>query len=250
MYASSYRSNSRGVGGGRHTTADTAETKQMRSAAKLNNSPDESQVKRWKRRNGTTGHEPTTPSRSSRPPAPQTQHASATAAASAKELTCTAEIADKSTKAYLMLPNTPCVLEGVELLCISVRHGCVPSSWLSALRRSLLPCCAASGWTSAAESYFISRVCKSHQIYFRPPLLIFTVALFVASQARCEAGAGGMEKETSDDRYHGDGAKGSDGEKASAAVGVDNDYHRLVEEQRRELEELERAARAASPSNK
>lgn len=58
-----------------------------------------------------------------------------------------------------------------------------------------------------------------------------------------------MEKGTSDDRCHSEGAAGSDGEEGSAAVGVDNDYRRLVEEQRAELEELKRAAREASPSN-
>lgn len=59
-----------------------------------------------------------------------------------------------------------------------------------------------------------------------------------------------MEKGTSGDCYHGEAAAGSDGEEGSATVGVDNDYHRLVEEQRLELEELKRAAREASPSNR
>lgn len=58
-----------------------------------------------------------------------------------------------------------------------------------------------------------------------------------------------MEKGASDDRYNSEGAAGSDEEEGSAAVGVDNDYHRLVEEQRAELEQLKRAAREASPSN-
>lgn len=67
--------------------------------------------------------------------------------------------------------------------------------------------------------------------------------------AHCVAGACGMEKPTSDDGYFGEGAAGNDGEEGSAAVGVDTDYHRLIEEQRLELEELKRAAREASPSN-
>ena len=59
-----------------------------------------------------------------------------------------------------------------------------------------------------------------------------------------------MEEGTSENRFHSEGASGSDGEEESAAVGVDNDYHRLVAEQRAELEDLKRAAREASPSSK
>lgn len=66
------------------------------------------------------------------------------------------------------------------------------------------------------------------------------------------ASAVGMEKGTSHDRYFSEGAPESDEEEGSAVVGVNNDfdYHRLIEEQRFELEELKRAARQASPSNK
>eukprot|EP00752_Nemacystus_decipiens_P009757 g8714.t1 len=62
-----------------------------------------------------------------------------------------------------------------------------------------------------------------------------------------------MEEGSGDDRCDSDGAAGSDEVEGSTGVGVDNDssndYHRLVQEQRAELEELKRAAREASPSN-
>lgn len=59
-----------------------------------------------------------------------------------------------------------------------------------------------------------------------------------------------MEEGASHDRRQSEGDACSDGQEGSAAVGVDHDYRRLIEEQRFELQELKRAAREASPTSK